>query len=108
MNLGSYRLLVHLGPAHPGDWYQAQDERDDRLARLLVCWNEAAHHDRGPCQAMARRLRLLAQLRHEAVIPLFQLALDHVSQHRVVEALAKRVIEMDVEPLIDRVDLLPA
>jgi serine/threonine protein kinase/class 3 adenylate cyclase len=83
MNLGPYRLLVHLGPGNPGDWYQALDDRDDRPVRVLVCWAETSTGRVWP--PAARRLRLLAQLKHSAVFPLVHLALDHEHPHAVWE-----------------------
>src|SRR5262245_59615232 len=80
MNLGPYRLIAHLRPDHPGEWDRGPDDGDDRPARILVCWD-------GPTgaawQATARRLRLLAQLKHGAVNPLMHLALDHEHPHAV-------------------------
>src|SRR6186713_239137 len=81
MNLGPYRLLTHLGPANPGDWYQAQDDSGGGPVRLLVCWD--VKPVQAAWQATARRLRLLAQLKHEAVIPLVHLALDDEHPHAI-------------------------
>jgi len=81
MNLGSYRLIVHLGPGKSGDWYQAQDDRGAGFVRVLVCWDEAPVHD--AWQAMARRLRLFGAIAARTVIPLVHLALDDEHPHAV-------------------------
>lgn len=81
MNLGNHRLLVHLGPGQPGDWYHAQDERTGESGRVLVRWRDNAPS--AEWRMAERRLRLIQNLRNDAIVPLTHLVLDHESPHAI-------------------------
>lgn len=81
MKLGPLRLLVHISPGPPADWYGADDESTGESFRVLVRWNGSDAD--AAWQIAVRRLQLMKQVQGDSLLALLRLSLDHEHPHAV-------------------------
>jgi serine/threonine protein kinase/class 3 adenylate cyclase len=94
MEIGLYRLVENLASADGVDWYRAAHTTSGIPVHLAVRWEAAKGV--AAWQALSRRLRLFAQVKHSVVLPVMALDLDSQPGYAVFfepmgESLAQRL-----------------